>query len=334
MAVDSNNPLDLSRMEGNLAQFYFCTFDNDYNMLLQKTHGMHYRRHAGSHDRSHRGAPFLVCFNITFIMYPPLSKSYKGIFPFKIGTTSFIYPDSYVQNVKILAPYLDEIELILFESIPNSLPSNQEIKELVALSNQYDLSFNIHLPLDLSLGAPEPSTRHFAIETIKQVMDLTAPLSPTTFPLHLPYEGDDIESEAIKRWKERIYLSLEKLRADGINSKMISVENLNYPLTWVEDILIDLNFSICMDLGHLILYGFDMKDAFDRFHHIMPTIHLHGANDRQDHQSLDLLSKSNLKTILEILKRFKGIVSIEVFSYDHLNASLSLLEKVWMKQKV
>ena len=57
-------------------------------------------------------------------MYPALPKSYKGIFPFKIGTTSFIYPDGYVQNVKMLAPYLDEIELILFESAPGSLPTD------------------------------------------------------------------------------------------------------------------------------------------------------------------------------------------------------------------
>jgi sugar phosphate isomerase/epimerase len=49
---------------------------------------------------------------------------------------------------------------------------------------------------------------------------------------------------------------------------------------------------------------------------------------------LELFSKSNLKTILEMLKRFKGIVSIEVFSYDHLNASLKYLESVWKKHDV
>jgi sugar phosphate isomerase/epimerase len=267
-------------------------------------------------------------------MYPPLPKSYKGIFPFKIGTTSFIYPDSYVQNVKILAPYLDEIELILFESTPNSLPSKHEIKELFALSNKYDLSFNIHLPLDLSLGTPEPSTRHFAIETIKKVMDLTTSLSPTTYTLHLPYGEIDFENERIKRWKEHTYNSMDTLCSFGFNSRTISIETLNYPLEWVEEILIDFNLSVCMDLGHLILCGLDMKDVFNRYKNRTSIIHLHGANENQDHQPLDLLSKSNLKTILQILKQFKGIVSIEVFSYDHLNASLNLLEKVWMKQKV
>jgi sugar phosphate isomerase/epimerase len=262
-------------------------------------------------------------------MHPALPKSYKGIFPFKIGTTSFIYPDSYVQNVKMLAPYLDEIELIFFESAPDSLPSNHEIKELFSLANEYDLSYNIHLPLDISLGAPEPSTRHFALETIKRVMDLTASLSPTTYTLHLPYEKIDIENERIKRWGEHTYQSMETLCTSGFNSRIISIETLNYPLEWVEEILIEFNLSVCMDLGHLILYGLDMKDVFNRYKNRTSIIHLHGANENQDHQPLDLLSKSNLKTILEWLKQFKDVVSIEVFSYDHLNASLQYLESIW-----
>ena len=262
-------------------------------------------------------------------MHPALPKSYKGMFPFKIGTTSFIYPDSYVQNVRLLAPSLDEIELILFESTPNSLPSNHEIKELVYLSNECDLSYNIHLPLDISLGAQDSSIRHFAIETIKLVMDLTASLSPTSYTLHLPYGEIDFENERIKRWKERTYHSMDTLYHFGFNSRIISIETLNYPIEWVEEILIDFNLSVCMDLGHLILYGLDMKNVFDRFKNRTSIIHLHGANESQDHQPLNLLSKSNLKTILEMLKQFRGIVSIEVFSYDHLNASLKYLESVW-----
>ena len=267
-------------------------------------------------------------------MYPPLPKSYKGMLPFKIGTTSFIYPDNYVQNVNMLAPYLDEIELIFFESTPDSLPTNHEIKELFSLANEYDLSYNIHLPLDISLGAPEPSTRHFSLEIINQVMDLTAPLSPTTYTLHLPYEDIDVENERIKRWKEHTYHSMETLCTSGFNSRVISIETLNYPIEWVENILIDFDLSVCMDLGHLILYGLDMKYVFDRYKNRTSIIHLHGANKRCDHQSLDILSKSNLKTILEMLKQFKGIVSIEVFSYEHLKASLKYLENVWNKHDV
>jgi hypothetical protein len=87
-------------------------------------------------------------------MYPALPKSYKGVYPFKIGTTSFIYPASYTQNVTMLAPYVDEIELLLFESAPDSLPSIHEIKKLLSLSKEFDLTYNVHLPIDISLSDP------------------------------------------------------------------------------------------------------------------------------------------------------------------------------------
>ena len=265
-------------------------------------------------------------------MYPTLPKSYKASFPFKIGTTSFIYPKNYVQNVAMLAPYLDEIELILFESAPASLPSKDEINVLLSLANEYGLSYNIHHPLDIFPGTQDTSLRQFAVETICRIIDLTAPLSPYTHTVHLPYEGIDYENESIKRWKAYIVQSLEKLQAAGIDSKLISIETLNYPIEWVEDILIDFNLSICMDMGHLIIYGFNMKDVFDKYHDNISIIHLHGACDGRDHCALDILTKSDFETILEILNRFNGVVSIEVFSYDHLVASLNLLEKVWIGQ--
>ena len=43
------------------------------------------------------------------------------MYPFKIGTTSYIYPAGYVDNVKILAPCLDEIELLLLESAESDI---------------------------------------------------------------------------------------------------------------------------------------------------------------------------------------------------------------------
>ncbi len=48
--------------------------------------------------------------------FVPVPKSYKGSYQFRLGTTSFIYPDHYLPNVKMLGPYLNEIELLLFES--------------------------------------------------------------------------------------------------------------------------------------------------------------------------------------------------------------------------
>ena len=55
---------------------------------------------------------------------PPL-RAHKSGYPFRLGTTSFIYPAGWAENVARLAPLVDEVELLFFESqIPGSLPGS------------------------------------------------------------------------------------------------------------------------------------------------------------------------------------------------------------------
>ena len=53
-----------------------------------------------------------------------------------------------------------------------------------------------------------------------------------------------------------------------IESSLISIETLNYPMDIIEGIITELNLTICMDVGHLILYGYDVVDIFNRFYEI------------------------------------------------------------------
>jgi len=262
-------------------------------------------------------------------MYPALPKSYKGMYPFTLGTTSFIYPDHIIPNIKMLGPYLDEIELILFESAPDSLPTQQDIKEIRHLSKKFNLTYNVHLPLDLSLGAPDPSIRKAAIETTRRIIDLTAPLAPSTYTLHLLYDETTFEPERIKKWQTRVYQTMEQLLTTGIKSKSISIENMNYPFEWVEKILNDFDISVCLDFGHLMVNRFDLITAFNKYHSRTAIIHLHGAADRRDHLSLDTLSPDRTEAVMQILQQFRGVVSLEVFSYNRLVTSLDYLEKIW-----
>jgi len=229
----------------------------------------------------------------------------------------------------MLGPYLDEIELLFFESQPAGMPSQQEIKVIRQLAQDFDLTYNVHLPLDISLGEPDPSERLAGIETIKQVVDLTAPLAPSTYTLHLPYNETEFDNKRIKRWQGHIRQSMDKLLAAGIEAESISIENLDYPLEWVEKIIDDFNLAVCIDLGHLIVNQFDIQAVFNKYYQKIVIIHLYGAESRHDHLSLDKLSPANTGIIMPILKQFKKVVSLEVFSYDRLVRSLNFLENCW-----
>ena len=262
-------------------------------------------------------------------MYPFLPKSYKNTYPFKIGTTSYIYPDHIVPNVKMLAPYLDEIELLLFESNPDSLPTSQEIKELVLLAEQYDLTYNIHLPIDISLTDSDPLVRSKSVNVIKRIFDLTYVLTPSTYTLHLPCDEISFDGDGLKIWQDFAADGIEKLIATGIQSQAISIETLAYPFEWIEEIIKDFELSVCIDIGHLLANGFDVKKVFDKHSSNTSIIHLHAVENKKDHVSLNRLSLEQMDQIIGILKRYYGVVSLEIFSFENLNSSLAFLEKYW-----
>ncbi|MDM8524034.1 cobamide remodeling phosphodiesterase CbiR [Desulfococcaceae bacterium HSG8] len=264
-------------------------------------------------------------------MHHPLSKSYKHTYPFRLATTSFIYPDGYIQNVKMLAPYLDEIELLMFESAEKSLPSERDIETLSLLAKESDLTYNIHLPVDVSLTDKNPSESRRALEAVRRVIELTAKLSPSTFTLHLPYDEPSRRKEDVRIWQDIAYKNVEALMSAGISSdaERISVETMNYPIEWAERIINDHHLSVCLDIGHLIRYGFDMEAVFDRYSDITSILHVHGVENGRDHIALNRLSEIRSDAVMKILKQFKGTVSLEVFSYKDLTASLTFLEERW-----
>jgi sugar phosphate isomerase/epimerase len=265
------------------------------------------------------------------VEYPFLPKSYKGMFPFKICTTSFIYPDHYIPNVKMLGPFMDEIELLLFESQEaNSIPSRAVIAELGQLGRDFDLSYNVHLPTDVSLTDQNHAHQENAVKTMIRVIERVQPLCPSALILHLPYDETDIEQNAIS-WRDRVYKNLKKILPVVENSKLITIETLDYPLELLADIPVDLDLSICLDLGHLMVYDYDILEVFNKYASSTSVLHLHGVENRCDHTTLEKLSDTSFSTVRQVLARFTGVVSIEVFSFENLVSSLKYLERHWRK---
>ena len=267
-------------------------------------------------------------------MYPALSKSYKGVFPFSIGTTSFIYPDDYMPNVKMLGPYLENIELLLFESnYTGPLPTKQVIKELASLAKDFNLTYNVHLPTDISISNRDPKQQRIAVETIIRVAERVAPLSPTTLTLHVPYDETSLDENDIKSWQERVTQNLANILANGISSHHISIENLDYPFDILDPILSELDLSVCLDCGHLMLNGDDILTFFNTYAAKIAIIHLYGIAKNHFHEALDQLPEKRIAPIMRLLAKFDGVVSLEVFSYAHLDASLKFMDNCWRHQQ-
>ena len=265
------------------------------------------------------------------IMHPLLPRSYKNLCPFKISAPSFIHPDDYVPNVRLLGPFLDEIELLCFESRETSLPSRQTIQELESLAGEFDFTYNIHLPTDLDPGSVKRKVRDHFIERLLRIMDITLPLAASTYILHLPF--NDAKSPPSEKgcdigWQDRIAECFSRLRDAGIQGSLFSVETLDYPLERIEPVLQDYGLGVCLDVGHLILNGISVEKTYSRFSDCIKMIHLHGVQNGKDHQPLDVFDQNYLSGIFFMLRTFTGSVSLEVFSFGHLLASLAVLEHV------
>jgi sugar phosphate isomerase/epimerase len=254
-------------------------------------------------------------------------------FPFRLGTTSYIIPDDILPNAHYLAGKVRDIELILFEvdDGPNNLPSTDVIDELSRIAQQHDLTYTVHLPLDLKLGK-DGSEQDQSLVKAKRVIDCTRGLDPWAYVLHL--DGRSIrtsaDAELINRWQDQSVRALELVAEWAGSAEKLAVENLEtYPLDFIQPVLDRIPVSRCVDIGHLWL---DDHDPIPYLQAALPrtrVIHIHGIAER-DHRSLAFMPQEKISQVWDELIRanYEGVLTLEIFSEEDFISSLEVIEKI------
>lgn len=253
--------------------------------------------------------------------------------PFRLGTTSYIIPDDILPNARYLAGKVRDIELILFEvdGGPNNLPSSEVIEELSQVAREYDMTYTVHLPLDLKLG-DDGSERDQSLVKAKRVIDCTRPLAPWAYVLHL--DGKSVrtsdDADLIARWQDQSVHALAIAAEWAGGAYKLAVENLEtYPLDFVQPVLDRIPVSRCVDIGHLWLDGHDpipyLRAALPRTR----VIHMHGIAER-DHRSLACMPLENVRAVWDELvqAKYAGVLTLEIFSEADLLSSMEIIERV------
>lgn len=254
-------------------------------------------------------------------------------YPFRIGTTSYIYPDDILPNVEKLRDTVDDIELLFFEAETESnLPTRRQIEELGRIAAESDLTYTVHLPLDVYLGDPDAATRLQSVDKALKVIRLTQSLEPFAFNLHFEKRtGDGKPVGDIARWQKNLQNSSEMIAAELKRPELIAVEYLNYPLELIESIVQTFGFSYVLDLGHMILDEIDFIDCLEQYIDRTRVIHLHGVAAGKDHVSLSKANVDKLSEILNFLQRrnYRNVLTLEIFSKSDFEGSLETLQKLW-----
>lgn len=254
----------------------------------------------------------------------------------RIGTTSYILPDDILPNVRYLAPLVDDIELVLFESEgEDNLPTKGVIKGLNELAREHGLTYTVHFPLDVYPGSLDRKVRQRTLDTYLRIIDLTQRLNPFGYILHLtPDQYGPTASRDIPAWISSLDESLERLlESSGIRAQMFCAETLSYPFELVKPLVDKHGLAVTLDIGHVWMMGYDAEQSCSSLLENTRVCHLHGVDSAsKDHQSLTegdpLLIERFLSSLMEQERDGKErVLTLEVFNQHDFLTSLSLLRK-------
>ena len=254
-------------------------------------------------------------------------------YPFRLGTTSYIIPDDILPNVHYLTGRVSDIELILFEvdDGPNNLPSTDVIEELSFIAQQHDMTYTVHLPLDLKLGH-DGSEQDQSLVKAKRVLDCTRGLDPWAYVLHLDGRSVRTSNDAglIRQWQNQSVRALELVAEWAGGAEKLAVENLEtYSLDFIQPVLERIPVSRCVDIGHLWLDGHDPIPYLGAALPRTRVVHLHGIAE-QDHCSLACMPQEKVRQVWDELIRanYNGVLTLEIFSEEDFISSLEVIEKI------
>jgi sugar phosphate isomerase/epimerase len=253
---------------------------------------------------------------------------------YRIGTTSYIIADDILPNVRYLADQVDDIELVLFEvdDGSNNLPDEETIQALMRLAAAYQLSYTVHLPLDIKLGG-DGDDLELSLVKAKHVIDCTRPLNPAAFVLHLDGQAvRGVKEPGVKRgWERQALSSLERLGEWAGDLQRLAVENLeNYPPDFWDTVLEQIPVSRCVDIGHLWLDGHAPIPYLQKRLFQTRVMHIHGIQGR-DHQSLSHVAQDELLRVIRYLIQadYDGVLTLEIFNEHDFVSSMDALQTVY-----
>ena len=266
-------------------------------------------------------------------------KHHIAKIPFKISTSSMVFEEGLLENVRYLADLFDHIEIVLFHTPElNNLPTGQELEELTEMAEQKKISYSVHLPASLEIAAEDEKRREESIRSAFDIITLMLECRPRNYILHIPlttptlafipggyvYEADQ---DKFMDWTLRAMASLQSLQQMTGLGDGILVENINYSPSFLEPLWSSNLCQLCLDLGHLMLGGESILDRLKKYTQVTQEIHLHGVKDNHEHQALSVVPMHRVKRWLNYLDsiQYSGVINFEVFTPDDLEASVSIL---------
>jgi len=233
-----------------------------------------------------------------------------------------------------MAPIVDDIELVFFESLDfSNIPNSGTVDMLRVLRDENDISYTVHFPIDKRAAAQSGDERAGFLLQVKKIIELTRPLEPYGYILHLEPEARNPDEAAKGEWQKFANEICTGIAAiNGLDLQRICIENLSYPYEWNIPFAERFNFSFCLDIGHLLMNDINVTAACKALFGRTRIVHFHGIDNGKDHCSLGHCEPGWLREFTQQqLKNYQQVVTLEVFNEHDTFSSIKALEVAWDK---
>jgi hypothetical protein len=112
------------------------------------------------------------------------------------------------------------------------------------------------------------------------------------------------------------------------------VENLSYPIDWLDPIVEENGFSRCIDFGPMWLNRHEWHNATLQRLSQTRILHFHGVTPEKEHQPLDQGDVTRHQELLSILEeqQYQNVLTLEVFGRTATFASMKAFSDLWQKR--
>lgn len=213
----------------------------------------------------------------------------------KISAPSFIIPDTRINNVLYLKEFVDEVELLFFDSRHDfDMPDEKEIFGLASLN----IGYGIHLPTDTDLN----TETGWAV--IDSYINVLLPLNPLRMVIH-PVKSQFFLNEICKRRQHNLI-----------------IENTDFYGSFFDD-AVSMGLGLCFDNAHA---GEHAEDFLKKYHKHIAEYHLQGVSGEKHHKSLEYIEASLLKSIFTHADEQDSTVCLEVFNKNDFHKSYEIFK--------
>jgi len=255
----------------------------------------------------------------------------------KLGMPTLIELPDIEANVELahrLRLSFVEINMDCPPFLPESLPP----EKLIRLRQESGVSFTMHLPERLDLGAFQNSIRCGYLEFYREAIMWAGEAGIPLANMHLS-EGVYFTLPDRKVWlydahRKEFLAGIEESFSELIelaeeNHVTICAENTGVITGCVEAcliLLLEKGVRLTYDVGHDATTGFANREFFDRHRHLIRHMHLHDSDgNRKNHQTL-FSGVVDIPGMLRMAKEIDINVVIEVKTQDGLEESVSRLK--------